>query len=125
MGVFAEAEGGLYWSFVEGKQDNNFIYGKVDIGLKITIWGSYKCFGLENHLGKTLSILPEKTITLETLQGTGTPDESDSGPCDKVGHSDPPLDDDLLLFVSDDMYYYWIYKCEKCNLWIVVYYEEK
>ena len=39
-------------------------------------------------------------------------------------HSDAPAQADCTMVEGDDKYY-WVYKCDKCGLWIVAYYENK
>ena len=39
-------------------------------------------------------------------------------------HSDIPAKDDCTMVEGDDKYY-WVYRCDKCGLWIVAYYENK
>ena len=39
-------------------------------------------------------------------------------------HSAAPAKDDCTMVEGDDKYY-WVYKCDKCGLWIVAYYENK
>lgn len=92
FGVYAEAQGALYWSFVEGNDDNDFLYGRIDIGLKLTIWGDYVCFGLEKITGDKLTLLPEKTFLLESIE-LNYEGGSDDGDTPGPGGDDNPSTD--------------------------------
>ena len=75
FGIYAEASGGAYWSFVEEQMSDNFLSGRLEIGYRYHIWGSYVCFGIEKKTGSTLNIVPDTKQKINSIEETIAPED--------------------------------------------------